>query len=122
MQRSVAHKVAFRPLAQADLLQIYRYIEQHGSAERAGSWIGRLEAACMALATFPERGTLRDDLAPGVRMVGFERRASILFQVLGDTVRILRILYGGRDFPANWADDVQKDTVALKTDALDERQ
>jgi toxin ParE1/3/4 len=35
-----------------------------------------------------------------MRVVGFERRASIVFRVEGDVVRIFRILYGGRDFPA----------------------
>lgn len=56
----------------------------------------------MALATFPHRGTLRDDLAPGMRVIGFERRASIIFRVDGHTVRIFRILYAGRDYPSEW--------------------
>lgn len=61
----------------------------------------------MALATFPERGTLRNDLAPGIRVVGFERRASILFRVEGEVVRIFRVLYGGQDFPSDWIDSDQ---------------
>lgn len=39
----------------------------------------------------------RDDLFPGLRVVGFERRVTIAFHVGADTVTFLRILYGGRD-------------------------
>lgn len=35
----------------------------------------------MALETFPERGARRDDIRPGLRTMGFERRATIVFQV-----------------------------------------
>jgi plasmid stabilization system protein ParE len=46
---------------------------------------------------FPERGTLRDDLEPGLRLLGFERRAVILFRVLRTEVEVIRVLYGGRE-------------------------
>jgi toxin ParE1/3/4 len=49
------------------------------------------------LADFPERGTRRDDLRVGLRIVGFRRQASIAFTVLEDRVEIARILYGGRN-------------------------
>jgi toxin ParE1/3/4 len=58
----------------------------------------------LALTTFPERGIVRDDLLPGLRIIGFERRASIAFIVEAETVRILRIFYSGRDFPREWTD------------------
>lgn len=44
------------------------------------------------------RGTRRDDIRPGLRTVGFERRATIAFKVLAREVVIVRIFYGGRDF------------------------
>jgi toxin ParE1/3/4 len=50
----------------------------------------------MGLGTLPERGTLRDDLRPGLRTIGFEHRVAIAFRVSTDTVAVLRILYGGR--------------------------
>jgi toxin ParE1/3/4 len=46
---------------------------------------------------FPKRGARRDDLRPGLRILGFERRAAIALQATAETVVILRILYGGRD-------------------------
>jgi toxin ParE1/3/4 len=39
----------------------------------------------------------RDDVRPGLRVVGFERRVTVAFQVAGDNLTILRILYAGRD-------------------------
>lgn len=59
----------------------------------------------MQLETFPERGTRRDDLAPGLRTVGFERRVTIAFRVLPDAVEIVAIAYAGRDFTAEVSDD-----------------
>jgi hypothetical protein len=35
---------------------------------------------------------------PGLRTIGFERRATIAFQVMQDEVVILRIFYGGEDY------------------------
>jgi toxin ParE1/3/4 len=58
----------------------------------------------MNLAEFPERGTIRNELVPGLRIVGFERRAAIAFIVEADAVRIMRVLYGGRAFPKDWSD------------------
>ena len=46
---------------------------------------------------FSDRGIRRDDLRPGLRILGFERRAVITFQLTAEAVTILRILYGGRD-------------------------
>jgi hypothetical protein len=39
---------------------------------------------------------MRDDIAPGLRTVGFERRATIAFSVLEQGVTIHRIPYAGR--------------------------
>jgi toxin ParE1/3/4 len=52
---------------------------------------------CQSFATFPERGLRRDDLARGLRIVGYRRRASIAFLVQDQTITIMRVFYGGRD-------------------------
>ena len=41
------------------------------------AYIERIEAHCRGFADFPERGTRRDDLLPGLRITGFERRVTI---------------------------------------------
>lgn len=92
------YKVVFRPLAETDLIELYEYIARDAGFAVAASYIERIEAACMSLANFPERGTKRDDIRPGLRTFGFERRATIAFQVLKTEVTIVRVFYGGRDF------------------------
>jgi toxin ParE1/3/4 len=100
----VAHSVVFAPEAQADLLELYNYIAEHGSPERALAYIERIETTCRNLAIFPERGTRRDDIRPGLRIIGMVRRVTIAFHVGAGTVTIDRILYGGRDLAVAFDD------------------
>jgi len=92
----VKFKVVVTPEARDDLYELYDYISEHGSPQRAMAYVERIEKACLSLQTLPNRGMLREDLRPGLRVMGFERWASIAFRVGSDTVAILRILYGGR--------------------------
>jgi len=39
----------------------------------------------------------RDNLRPGLRVIGFERRVTIAFHITSDRITIDRVLYGGRD-------------------------
>jgi len=100
-------KLVLRPLAEDDLIAIYRYIfEQSGSSGRALGYIRRIRARCEDLRNFPEAGRARDDLRPGIRILGFERRVVIAYTVLpsGD-VEIGRFFYGGRDYEALLSQD-----------------
>src|ERR1700683_44209 len=92
------YKVTFRPFAEADLFDLYRYIASEAGIEIAGAYIERIEATCLALETFPQRGTRRHDTRRGLRTMGFERRATIVFEVRKTEVEIVRIFHGGRDF------------------------
>jgi toxin ParE1/3/4 len=91
-------ELRFRKRARAELFALYEFIADEACDEIAGGCIARIEEACLSLTTFPLRGMRRDDLAPGLRTIGFERRALIAFRVGKDAVTIVRILYGGRDF------------------------
>jgi plasmid stabilization system protein ParE len=66
-------EVSFRPLADADLVGLYRHIAEDAGHAVAGAYIERIETTCMARETLPERGTRRDDIRPGLRTMGFER-------------------------------------------------
>jgi len=66
-----AYAITFRPAAEADLFALYDYIAAQSGLARAGEYIARIERACLAFATFPERGTRRDDILPGLRTIGF---------------------------------------------------
>ena len=92
----MAREIVFRPAARADLRNLYDYIEKDSPAN-AGRYVEQIKTYCMQLVDFPERGTRRDDLRPGIRILGFRRRVNIAFVVLEDRVEIARLLYGGRD-------------------------
>ena len=94
------HKVVFAPEARDDLKELYLFITERGDRDRAMAYVERIETYCREFAEFPERGIRRDDLFPGLRVVGFERRVTIAFHVGRTTVTFLRILYGGRDIDA----------------------
>ncbi|RWX81717.1 type II toxin-antitoxin system RelE/ParE family toxin [Neorhizobium lilium] len=101
----MAYEIEFRPAAIADLQQIYLTIAREAGVERAGRYIDRIEAACMGLKVFPERGTVRNQIHPGLRIIGFERSVSIAFVVEPHRVNILRILPRGMNFPSDWLND-----------------
>lgn len=90
-------EVIFSPEAEDDLVQLYLYISARSGEATALNYVERIEAYCLSFASFPERGLSRDDLLPGLRVVGFERRVSIAFHVDSERVTFDRILYGGRD-------------------------
>jgi toxin ParE1/3/4 len=94
----VAHSVVFRRRAEKRLIELGDYIASQAGPVIANGYLDRIYAACMALADFPERGRRRDDILPGLRTIGFERRVTIAFRVLKTRVEIVTIAYGGRDF------------------------
>lgn len=76
------------------------YIAAAGSAEVAARYTDAIVAYCEELAAFPHRGRARDDIRPGLRTIGFRRRVVIAFAVLDQSVAIIGVFYGGRDYAA----------------------
>jgi toxin ParE1/3/4 len=97
-------RVVFTPLAERQIDQLHAYITAHANEDRADGYVGRILGRCNALQTFPQRGTARDDLLPGLRVMGFERRVSIAFVITAEAVIIESIFYGGQDFEAMFRD------------------
>ncbi|WP_165417134.1 type II toxin-antitoxin system RelE/ParE family toxin [Rhizobium leguminosarum] len=95
----VALRVVFRPRAEKNLLDIYAFIAADNSMA-AMEFIRRLRQICHALEDMPERGAPREDFAPGVRILVFERRVTIAYRVVKDRVQILRLFYAGRNKPS----------------------
>jgi toxin ParE1/3/4 len=81
MPPSVARKVVLLDTASRELTDLGLYIASQSGTKAANGYLDRIYAACMSLATFPERGRRRDDM-PGLRTIGFERRVTIAFRVL----------------------------------------
>ena len=82
--------VVFAPAALGDLRSIGAYVSVMAGPERAFAYVNRIEAYCRGFAIHPHRGTRRDDVRPGLRAVGFERRVTIAFPAGRELVRGLR--------------------------------
>ncbi len=91
------YRIAFSPLADADIEAIIDWIADQSGTRTARGFINHIERRIESLQRFPVRGTLRDDLAPGLRLIGLEQRVTIAFRVGDADVTIERVLYGGRD-------------------------
>lgn len=86
------------PEAADDLNELYDWVAAQASHEVAMRYIERVEAFCLRLSVGSERGQLRSDVRPGLRITGFERRLTIAFTVEEETVTVLRVFTAGR----NW--------------------
>jgi toxin ParE1/3/4 len=93
----VTNRIVLDPAAEADLERLYAYIAEQSGNVIAERYLRRIFAQFETLTIFPEIGSSRPDLRPGIRLIGFERRAVIAFAVGRGAVTILRVLYGGRD-------------------------
>jgi toxin ParE1/3/4 len=90
--------IQFSPEAGDDLLALYDWIAVAAHPDTALAYVERIEAYFRGFDVASERGHRRDDIRPGLRIVGFERRVTIAFTVEETRVVILRVFYGGR----NW--------------------
>lgn len=91
-------RVVFAPEARIDLLNIYDWIAEAANPAVAVGYIERLENWCMSFDIASERGRAREDIRPGLRVVGFERRLTVAFTVSENEIIILRLFQGGRDW------------------------
>lgn len=94
----MSDRVVFTPEAQADLEELYDYVTDASSADIAARFTDAIITFCEQLAVFPNRGRAREDIRPGLRIIGYRRRAVIAFTANDDVVAILGVYYGGRDY------------------------
>jgi toxin ParE1/3/4 len=83
-----------RPRAEADLLDIWRYIAQDNPAN-ADRMLDRIRDTLNRLAVMPFMGQARFDLAPGLRMFPVGRYL-IFFRPIESGIDVIRVLHGKR--------------------------
>jgi toxin ParE1/3/4 len=88
--------------ATEDITTIYHHTFQAAGSKVADEYIQRLETFISGFAFAAERGTLRSDIRPNLRVIGFEKRIAIAFKVKDDRVEILRCFWGGQ----NWEEKI----------------
>lgn len=90
-------RVEYSRSAVIQLETLYAYIAQNSSPDTAYRFVQSIISYCEGFQTFPRRGIKRDDIRPGLRLVGFRRMATIAFTVRDEVVTILGIFHGGQN-------------------------
>lgn len=103
----MSHVVTLSPRARDQLVALNAWIAGVASPEIADRYTDAVAEFCFSLATFPERGTLREDIRPGLRITNYRKRTVIAFSVDTDTamVSILGVFYGGQNYEACFSED-----------------
>lgn len=91
------YRIVFHPKAESELEALYDDIAGRASPSIAWNFVVGIRDHCLGLSTFPQRGTERLEIMPGLRIVGYRRAVSIAFAVEGERVLILGIFYAGRN-------------------------
>jgi toxin ParE1/3/4 len=87
-------RVFTRPRAEADLVNIWRYIAQNSPAN-ADRLLDRISDTLNRLAAMPFMGQARFDLAPGLRMFPVGNYL-IFFRPIESGIEVIRVLHGKR--------------------------
>jgi plasmid stabilization system protein ParE len=90
-------RVVFSPEALADLVALHDCILPCAGEAVASAHVRPLLAHCEAFSTFPERGTRRDDIRAGLRLVGYRRQVTVALEVTNAEVRIVLVPGRGLD-------------------------
>ncbi|WP_112498582.1 type II toxin-antitoxin system RelE/ParE family toxin [Agrobacterium sp. lyk4-40-TYG-31] len=91
------YDVRLSPEAETDLVDIYRYVSAASQSQTmARQYLDRITSYLSSFEVFPERGSLRNDIRQGLRVVGFERTISVAFIVEDGSVIILRVAQNGQ--------------------------
>ena len=92
--------MVFTPEAEDQIGELYRYIAEAATIEVATGYVEAVISYCEGLTQFPLRGLARDDIRPGLRTISYKKRTVVAFAVLDDTVAIIGVFHGGRDYDA----------------------
>jgi len=96
----VSYRIRYHPLVARDLDAISQWILDNAGPDSAARKLAEIEAAIATLKATPHKGSLRTDIAPGLRTIPAGRKAVIAFTVDDDATEVLiyAVTYGGADW------------------------
>jgi plasmid stabilization system protein ParE len=106
----MSYRVVFSPEALEQLAELYRYITEAASPDIAARYTDAIVSYCESLRMFPHRGTMRDDVRPGLRITNYKKRTVIAFDVDAELVSIIGVFYGGQDYATILQDEAEDDS------------
>lgn len=94
------YRIRFHPLVARDLDAIARWILDYAGPDAAARKLAEIEAAIATLKNTPHKGSLRDEIALGLRAIPAGRKAVFAFVVDdgASEVLIYAVTYGGADW------------------------
>ena len=96
----MTYRIRFHPLVARDLDAIAQWIIDCAGPDVAARKLAEIEAAIATLRDTPHKGSLRGEIAPGLRAIPAGRKAVIAFVVDDDAAEVLiyAVTYGGADW------------------------
>ena len=96
------YSIRFHPLVARDLDAIAQWIIDYADAETAERKLAEIEQVFASLVRTPHKGSIRNEIAPGLRAIPAGRKAVIAFTVDDEAGEILvhAVTYGGSDWVA----------------------
>lgn len=96
----MSYRIRYHPRVASDLDAIARWILDYAGPDSAARKLAEIEAAIATLKTTPHKGSLRTEIAPGLRAIPAGRKAVISFAVDDDVEEVLiyAVTYGGADW------------------------
>jgi len=96
----VSYRLRFHPAVADDLDAIARWLIDYAGPDAAARKLDEIEATLTRLAGLPHTGSVRDDIAPGLRAIPAGRKAVIAFTVddAASEVFIHAVTYAGADW------------------------
>ena len=91
-------RVTRRPLAAADILDIWDHIAED-SLDQADRWVDKLDEKFRLIATQPLLGRAREELAADLRSFPFGRYV-IFYAPVDGGIDVVRVLHSARDVDA----------------------
>ncbi|WP_366525535.1 type II toxin-antitoxin system RelE/ParE family toxin [Devosia sp.] len=91
-------RIVYRRRAREDIREIARWFALRVSRQFASAYVERIRARIRSFEFAGERGTVRDEIGPGVRAIGLMQSITIAFAINAESVIILRVVYGGQDW------------------------
>ncbi len=96
----MSYRIRFHPAVSSDLDNIAQWLIDYAGPASAARRLAEIEAVIDSLAQLPHKGTVRDEIAPGLRAIPAGRKAVIAFTV-DEAVRevlIHAVSYAGADW------------------------
>ncbi len=88
--------IQYQAAAEADLVEVWLQVADDGGPDRADEYISKLQAICELIASQPDTGLNRSDIAKGVRSFPVDRYV-IYYEYYGPTLSVLRVWHTAQD-------------------------